>query len=300
MASRDVPDLVSLDLLCLVIRLGSLSRAAAERGMSQPSATARLRRLEHELGVTLLQRSPTGSRPTAEGARIAALAEPVVEGARQLAMSAKAMQTGEAVGLRIAASFTIAEYLIADWFGRMPHALPAAAIELDVVNSTEVLVRVRDERASLGFIESPADIGGLMSQDVGGDELVCVVGDRHPWARRRGPLPASTLAATPLIMRERGSGTRDALLAAFQRAGLGDPRSAMELGSTEAVKGAVAAGSGPAVVSRLAVASNANLVIVAVAGLDLTRRFRAVWLPNRAVDRQVRALLDVAATPRRR
>ncbi len=299
MASRDVPDLVSLDLLCCVVSLGSLSRAAAERGMSQPSATARLRRLEHDLGVTLLERSPTGSRPTVEGARIASLAEPIIEGARQLVSSARAMRPHEVAGLRIAASFTIAEYLMADWFGRMPPAFPAA-IGLDVVNSTDVLIRVRDERATVGFIESPGDVGGLMSQDVGGDELVCVVGDRHPWARRRGPLPAATLAATPLILRERGSGTRDALTAALRRAGLGDPRSAMELGSTEAVKAAVAAGSGPAVVSRLAVAANPKLVIVTVSGLDLSRRFRAVWLPNRAVDRRVRALLDIAGTPDRR
>jgi DNA-binding transcriptional LysR family regulator len=147
----------------------------------------------------------------------------------------------------------------------------------------------------LGFIESPADIGGLAAADVGSDELVCVVGGQHPWARRRGPIPAVTLVATPLVMRERGSGTRDLFVAACVAAGLGPPAIAMELGSTEAVKAAVLNGAGPAVLSRLAVTGSRGLHLVPVAGLDLTRRLRAVWLPNHPLDRRAKALLAVAS-----
>ncbi|MGK5643173.1 LysR substrate-binding domain-containing protein, partial [Streptomyces sp. URMC 126] len=101
----------------------------------------------------------------------------------------------------------------------------------------------------------------------------------HPWARRRAPLTRAELAATPLILRESGSGTRQVLDAALA-AENGPAEPLLELASTTAVKAAVVSGAGPSVLSELAVGDELaarRLVEVSVAGLSLRRDLRAVW-----------------------
>jgi DNA-binding transcriptional LysR family regulator len=118
---------------------------------------------------------------------------------------------------------------------------------------------------------------------VAADRLVIVVRPDHPWARRRSPVRPAELAATPLVEREEGSGTGQALRAALTAclgpgAQLAAP--ALRLSTTTAVRQAVRAGAGPAVLSLLAVRENIAaglLAAVPVPGLDLGRRLRAVW-----------------------
>ena len=125
---------------------------------------------------------------------------------------------------------------------------------------------------------------GLRSRLVARDELLLVARPDHPFARRRRPVDPALLAQTPLVSRELGSGTREALTAAL-RAALGpalqqaDP--VMALSTTSAIRSAVHAGAGPAVLSKLAVQDDLatrRLVSVSLVGLDLHRALRAIWL----------------------
>jgi DNA-binding transcriptional LysR family regulator len=118
---------------------------------------------------------------------------------------------------------------------------------------------------------------------VAADRLAVVVRPDHPWARRRSAVRPAELATTPLVEREEGSGTRQALRAALtaclgQGTELAAP--ALRLSTTTAVRQAVQAGAGPAVLSLLAVRENVAaglLAVIPVPGLDLGRRLRAVW-----------------------
>jgi DNA-binding transcriptional LysR family regulator len=118
---------------------------------------------------------------------------------------------------------------------------------------------------------------------VAADRLAVVVRPDHPWARRRSPVRPAELAATPLVEREEGSGTREALHAALTACLGPGPHlaaPALELSTTTAVREAVRAGAGPAVLSLLAVRENVAaglLAVIPVPGLDLGRRLRAVW-----------------------
>lgn len=296
-----VVDLASLDLFATAVRVHSLSQAAAEHGLSQPSASKRVRSLERTLGVTLLDRSPTGSTPTPQGALVAEWGDAVLDATHRLLDGVTALRARSTGRLRVAASYTIAEHLLPDWLGALRARYRDAAVQLAVINSAGVIEKVQAGSVDLGFIETPSLPTVVASEVVDHDELVVVVPPGHPWARRRRPLRAESLARTPLVVREPGSGTREALERAVAAAGLTLAPPALELGSTTSVLHAVAQGAAPTVISALAVArerSSGELVVVPVDGLDLHRPLAAVWRRGSSRSGLARALVAIAADRR--
>lgn len=295
---RETPDLEVLDLLVAVAELGSLGRAAAQAGISQPAASMRINALERKLRLVLLDRGPTGSRLTAAGAAVVEWAVPVLTAARRLVAGVTALHSVGQSALRVAASMTIADHLIPGWLVTLRAELPEVAVSLSVGNSQDVANLVRDSVVDLGFVEGPSGPQGLRSKVVGEDRLVVVVAAQHPWARRKKPLPVQTLAATPLVLREPGSGTRDAVWEMLSKVG-GPATPAAELGSTAAIKAAARAGLAPTVLSRLMVAGELReRTLVEVPLTDervLHRRLRAVWRPELAPQDAAAVLLRVAA-----
>ena len=288
------PELASLDLFVSVIELGSVSRAAEARGIAQPSASSRIKHLERQLGMQLLDRGPGGSTPTDAGVVVAGWADTILRAAHELEVGLSAFRAEQTGRLRISASFTIAEYLLPQWLDRFSRDHPRDSVALEVANSTTVIDRLRHGAADLGFIETPSELTGLNEQIVGHDELVTVVAPSHPWATR-GSVPVEALAATPLVMREAGSGTREALEQALGDLGLGKPSAVLELGSTSAVRAAVVHGNAPTVISRLAVAaelSTDQLIEIQVPDLRIGRDLRAVWPSGSGLPTLAQALLD--------
>jgi molybdate transport repressor ModE-like protein len=271
-----VPDLGALELLLAVARLGSLGQAARELGITQPAASSRVRSMERQLGVALVDRSPRGSRLTDAGALVTDWARRIVEAAEAFDAGAQALRDRRDSRLRVAASMTIAEYLLPGWLLALRAQRPDTAVSLLAGNSAAVAERLLSDEADLGFVEGLSVPTGLDSVVIAHDRLIVVTAPGHPWARRRRPLEASELAVTPLILREKGSGTRQVLDTAL--GGLARPL--IELSSTTAVKAAAVSGAGPAVLSELAVREELamrRLVSVPVDGVSLARDLRAVW-----------------------
>jgi DNA-binding transcriptional LysR family regulator len=296
--SEPLPDLAALDVFVTTVQMGSLSRAASVHGISQPAASNRIRGLERRLGVQVLTRSPGGSSPTAAGSLIAGWAQDVLNAARELSAGVDALRASHTGHLEVAASYTVAEYLLPLWLERFRRRNPAEAIRLDVVNSSLVLACVTAGRADVGFIESPCDTRGLRTLDVGRDRLVVVVPPGHAWARCK-TLRLEQLASTPLVLRENGSGTREALTEVLAANGYEPPLPALEFGSTAAIKAAVLNGSGPAVLSDLAVRTEVQdgfLVEVPVRDTVIERRLRAVWRSSAALTPAASALLQQIAS----
>ncbi|MEU0942238.1 LysR family transcriptional regulator [Streptomyces canus] len=274
--SHRVPDLGALELLLAVARLGSLGGAARELGITQPAASSRIRSMERQLGVALVDRSPRGSRLTDAGALVTDWARRIVEAAEAFDAGAQALRVRRDSRLRVVASMTIAEYLLPGWLLALRAGRPDTAVSLHAGNSATVAERLLSDEADLGFVEGLTVPSGLDSVVIAHDHLIVVTAPGHVWARRRRPLEADELAATPLILREKGSGTRQVLDAAL--GGLARPL--IELSSTTAVKAAAVSGAGPAVLSELAVGEELalrRLVRVPVAGVSLARDLRAVW-----------------------
>lgn len=274
-----VPDLDSLQLLLEVAETGSLGRAAQRHGLSQPAVSARVQTMERLVGFPLVSRSARGSTLTPAGALLAEWARGVLVAAEVLDAGIGSLRSERTARLRVAASLTVAEHLLPGWLVQLAATHPGTAVSLTATNSAQVAASVLAGTADVGFIEGPDLPDGLQEHVVARDRLVLVVPPGHPWARRRAVVTAADLAATRLVQREPTSGTRTFLERALAGHGpLAAPL--LELSTSTAVRSAVAAGAGPAVLSDLAVkddVATGRLVQVAVRGVDLRRRLRAVW-----------------------
>jgi DNA-binding transcriptional LysR family regulator len=188
----------------------------------------------------------------------------------------------------VCASLTIAERLLPAWLVSYRAAARSRGgrdveIVLTASNTDGVITHVTDGSCDLGFIESPGAPRSLRSRIIGHDRLVVVVPPGHPWARRRRPVSATELAATPLVSREGGSGTNQTLTAALAAAVGADVEQAppaLSVSTTAAARAAVLAGAAPAAITQLAVAddlADGRLTRIEIPGLDLNRALRAIW-----------------------
>jgi DNA-binding transcriptional LysR family regulator len=292
---RRHPDLASLRLLVETGKRGSLGKAARVHTLSQPAASKRIASLEGDLGVQLLDRTATGSTLTADGRVVVDWAQQVLGTVDQLLGAVASLRAGRNSDLCVAASMTIAEQLMPVWLSDLRSAHPDLHVGLEVANSEHVQELVLHEKVELGFVEGPSIDERLVVRRVAMDRLAVVVAPGHEWAHRRQALTRSQLLETQLVVREAGSGTRltlDRLLADDLAA-----KPLLELGSNEAVKGAVIAGAGPAVLSVLAVATEleaGRLVEIDVHGVTLTRRLVAVWPRGAQLTEPSRWLLRAA------
>ncbi len=294
-----VPDVTSLDLLRSVADLGSISQAAAAHRMSQPAASMRLRSLERQVGTDLLHRRTTGARLTPAGEAVVEWSAPVLDGLASLVTGLGTLRRPDRPTLRLAASMTVAEYFVPAWLTRLHTAAPDFAASLQMGNSEHVVTVMRTGQADLGFVEGADVPHDLRSTVVAHDDLVVVVAPGHPWSHRRRPVTPEQLARTPLVAREPGSGTRAVVEHALARHGLA-PVVGLELGSTTAIKAAVAAGAGVAAIGGSTVRAeleDGRLVEVAVSGLDLGREVRAVWRRDVPLVAPARRLLAEVAAP---
>ncbi len=296
------PDLATLDLLLSVAELGSVGRAAAAHGITQPSASARLNRLERQVGLTVLRRTTAGTTLTPVGDAFAAWAAQVVGSARELGDNVLAVRRSQHAHFQVAASLTVAEYLLPAWLLRLRRVNPDLHVTAIVANSHEVCERVRAGQADAGFVELPEPPADLGSTQVGRDRLALVAAPQWPAARGGGPVRPLDLLDQPLLLREAGSGTRDTFVAALAAA-LGtrtvDLPHATDLGSTAIILATARAGGGIGVISARAARADlatGALVELECAGLDVWRPLHAVWT-GRAPGEWLAELIEVARSP---
>jgi DNA-binding transcriptional LysR family regulator len=270
-------DLPTLALLTAIADRGTMTAAAHELGITQQAASARIRQARNRLGVDLALSGPTGTTLTPEGRLVVEWAAPVLEAARRLDLALVSLRPG--TDLVIAASQTIAEHLLPHWLGTLRRGRQVEPIpRLISGNSADVLAALSAGTAQLGFIETPDAPTDLYRAPLGADELAVVVSPKHPWATA-GAVTAVDLARTPLLLRERGSGTRQTLERWLAQRNLQQAAPAGEFGTTSAILAAVRVGTGVAVVSRRAVRIDVERGALAEIRTDapILREFTAVW-----------------------
>ncbi|WP_213769833.1 LysR substrate-binding domain-containing protein [Bradyrhizobium sp. dw_78] len=265
--------LEQLRIFVAVAELEHMTRAAQSLNLTQSATSAAIAALESRYATKLFNRIGRRIELTDAGRLF------VVEARAVLARAAAAETVltdlaGLSLGsLTLAASQTVGNYWLPPLIHRYQSLHPGIKLAFRIGNTEQVAAWVIEGICDLGLIEGNIDEPALAIQPIADDELVLVVGARHPWAKRRSVAPHD-LRATRWVLRERGSGTRAAFESALAKFGVAaaDLDVALELPSNEAVRSAVAAGAGATVISKLVVTALLKTKSLVALGLPLEKR----------------------------
>lgn len=264
----------------------SFRKAAEVLHLSQPAVSQQVRALEEEVRVRLFDRAGGDGHGShialTEAGRV--LLDYANRAAAMMAEAERALAalnhdvTGE---LRLGASTTVAQYLLPRILGAFLKQYPNVRMSMVSGNTEEIVEAVAEEKVALGIIEGPPMRRDVKTEPMAPDELVLIVSPAHPWAQRKGTIALEELTTVPLLLRERGSGTRRVVERALKEAGvpLKSLKVAMELDSTEAIISGVEAELGVGFVSRWAIFKVLRLgtvKVAKVAGLRIAREFSFV------------------------
>lgn len=296
-------DIHVLELFCGIVESGSFSKAAGAVYLTQPTVSGHIKKLEEEVGVRLLDRLGYRATPTKAGDLLYRYAKQILalrQEARQALDEFKGGLKGELV---LGASSVPGGYLLPPLIGHFRARYPDIAVVLKVSDSKEIIEAVISGAYEVGAVGAQFDDGRIEYRKFAEDEMVLVAPPTHPWASRR-IVKVKELPGQPFLIRERGSGTRKMLEQALERHHLSMSafRVIAEMGSNEAIRQAVKAGGGIAIISKLAVASDikcGELTAIPVAGLKLTRAFYLITHRHRSRSPICNAFLTFLDTPTR-
>lgn len=242
--------LTQLSAFLAVVRRGSVTAAAEELVVTQPSVSAAVSALERELGVTLTERAGRTVRPTAAGSAYAPYASDVLGLLDKGARAAREAEAARPSTLRISAVTTAGEHVVPQLIQAFRERRPELEISLDVGNRELVFQRVLDHAVDVAVTGRIPDDARLVGMDFADNEFAIVTAAGDPLARRRW-VSMEELAERPWLVREQGSGTR--VLCEELLASRGVEPTLLTLGSNGAIKQAARAGLGIALQSRAAV-----------------------------------------------
>jgi DNA-binding transcriptional LysR family regulator len=233
-----------------VVRGGSVTAAAEQLVVTQPSVSAAVAALSRELGVGLTERAGRGIVPTPAGEAFAPYASDVLALLNQGRRAAREAAGAASRELRIAAVTTAGEYIVVPLIKAYAALHPDVSITLSVDNREGVFASVLEQRADVAIGGRPSGDGGLVGTPFLENEIVAITAPGDPLAAEPD-VPIETLADRPWLLRERGSGTRAMVEEYLAKHGLAPV--ALTLGSNGAIKHAAQAGLGVSLQSRLAV-----------------------------------------------
>ncbi len=287
-----------LQVFHTVARLLSFTKAAETLHMTQPAVTFQVRQLEEYFNTRLFDRTHNRISLTEAGDRVFEYADRIFDLYTDMENSVREM-TGEIRGaLTIGASTTIAEYMLPALLGDFGTRYPEVTIHLRVSNSDGIVSMVENNSIDLGVVEAPVGNKNLVVEVCRLDQLVAIVPPNHDLADKE-TVDFSELLKYHFICREEGSGTREVINEYMNQHlnGCGTGLNVtMELGSPEAVKGAVEAGMGVSVVSRATIQKELKLDTLRAINLEpqMERPFSFVHQKQKFRLRVMEELLEFA------
>lgn len=283
----------------------NITRGAERLFISQPAVSKQLAELERHLGTRLFDRLPQGVRLTEAGALLYAHSRRLfaieAEAERALA-ELQGLQRGR---LAIGASTTIGVYLLPEILARFHLKHPGIEIALEIANTEGIQRHLLEGTLDLGLTEGFVASEEMVIEVFMEDELVAITAPGHPILKEPS-VTIKRLCEEPFVLREPGSGTRAVVERTLTEKGL-NVHPIMSLGSTEAIKRAVAGGAGVAIVSRLSILVEqeiGRLVVVPVSDLRIVRPLHRLSLrgkyetnASRAFQTSLRQELTFSSTP---
>lgn len=279
-----------------VARLLNFTKAADALHMTQPAVTFQIRQLEEHFNTRLFDRTHNKVSLTEAGQKVYAYADRIFELYDEMENTIREL-TGDVSGIvTLGASTTIAEYMLPFLLGDFKNQNPEVNIRLKVSNTEGIVSMVENNIIDLGIVEASVNNKNLQVDECRMDQLVVIMPPSHPLANS-DVLTPQQLVPYPFICREEGSGTREVITDYLnEHAGDEDLKICLELGSPEAIKGAVEAGMGVSIMSFSTVAKELKLGTLAAIPLSpaLERPFSFVHQRHKFKVRAMEELLTFA------
>lgn len=275
-----------------VARHRSVTRAAEELHLTQPTVSIQIKQLTEMAGLPLTEVVGKKLYLTDAGAELQRTCEAISDQLAQFDMLISDMKGSKTGRLRISVIST-AQYFIPRLLGKFNELYPGIEVQLQVDNRGKILERLTNNADDLYVLGQPPDNIDLHSQAFLDNPLVVIAPQGHALAEQHD-IPLKTLAKEHFIIREAGSGTRLATEKLFQDSKL-PLRIRMELGSNEAIKVAVAGGLGLAVISAHALSLERNsdeILVLDVCGFPIRRQWYVLTLPNKRLSVVAQTFLD--------
>lgn len=283
-----------LRIFAAVAEHNSFSQAGKVLFISQPAVSRAVQELEEQVGLPLIDRSRRVPILTEAGTLLYQYAQRLfsVEQAAELAL--EQLQGLERGHLALAASHTAGTYLLPPLLSRYHQRYPGVRLSLQIANTQTILEKLHTEPIDVAFVEGTVKDTDFLVESWRTDHLVAIAPPNHPLIEQQ-PVTLKQLAAEPYVQRELGSGTREIVDEAFRRRKL-EPNVAIELGSNQAVKQAVAAGLGISIVSDATVAleiSAGVLTILNIKDIDFKRTLAQVQVKEKPLSPAAVAFLHL-------
>ncbi|WP_066304342.1 selenium metabolism-associated LysR family transcriptional regulator [Bacillus sp. FJAT-29814] len=246
-------NLNKLDAFRLVVEKGSFSEAAAALNSSQPAVSLKIKSLEEDLGLTLLDRGTSGIQPTPAGTLVYQAAKEMTQRWRRLADDLHGFQDTLTGSLKIGASTIPGTYLVPSLVREFRDHFPKVEVSIEIHDSEDTVKRLLDQQVDAAIVGVKPASAKLSSLLLTYDSLVLITPNHHPLLEKEEP-DFSQLHQYEFVVRESGSGTRrrmEEFIAGYGQE-ITDLKMGLSIGSTEGVIAAVEAGLGISFVSKLA------------------------------------------------
>lgn len=275
-------------------RLGSLTRAAQELNMAQPTASVQVKKLSETVGLPLFEQVGRRIYLTEAGRRVHAGCNDVFRALAHLEETLNEMRGMASGHLRLAVS-TTAKYFAPRLLAAFARRHPAIEASLQIHNRSTLIERLGNNADDLYVFADPPDEQEVVVQAILSDPLMVFARSDHALAGEKN-IAFARLAEEPFLMREAGSGTRRVTLKLFERHGL-TPKIRMELSTDEAIREAMLAGLGVTILSRYSLGlepEHAKLACLDVEGFPLERHWHFVYPVGKQLSMAARAFMDFA------
>ncbi|MFC2967072.1 LysR family transcriptional regulator [Acidimangrovimonas pyrenivorans] len=292
MAKLILPTVQQMRLFEAVARHGSVTRAAEEVHLTQPSVSMQVKALEEKIGMSLTEQVGKTLHLTRAGQEVAQAGRDILDRLAEMETALEDLHGAVAGPLSVAVVST-AKYFLPQLLGRFKRRFPEVAPRLTITNRETVLARLAENRDDLYIMGLPPQEDAVVAEPFLENVIVFVARPDHPLAGRKA-IPLARIAEENVIRREPGSGTRQAVekLCRSVRVSL---ETHMEFDDSEAIKQGVISGLGIAYLSlhslRLELAAG-ELAVLDVEGFPLRRRWYAAHRRGKRLSNAAQAFLD--------
>ncbi len=289
-------DLQQLRYIIAVNRERHFQKAARRAGISQPTLSLQIQKLEKELGVLLFERSPHRVSLTAAGEKFIPQAQALLESLDKAVVDLKERSNEVAGRIRLAAIPTVGPYLLPGVIQSFSRLAPKVTLEMHDLTTSLLLEYLKDGRVDLGILALPIETSGMLFRSLGNESFLLAVARRHPLAKKKQITTKEILAERMLILQE-GHCFRNQTLS-YCKISAQDPQIVFQGSSLTSVMRLTAAGNGVTLVPRMAAEprQNPDLVFIPFAKPGPSRELGIVWRITTPLTRAHHLLIDSIET----